>query len=344
MDQQERQNIPDSYGTGKAPIQRSRAPFILALVGILLGTNFITAGFFFGFGQSTATNTQVAPSTSSTSQSAAEPVQAQTPISGLADVIALGKGKSQKGTGIILSSDGYILTNCAVVKDASKLTVTLEAGRSFPAGLVGMDPGSDIAVLKIAANNLVPADYVPSDNVAAGDYLALFPFSAEELAGILVEDGWQLIGGMDRRVFPVDCETGSLLVDESGRLVAFGIAQGGALPISEAIALASELIFYGELNAPASFGMEIDLLDEAQRSYWELPGGVAVTRVAEGGNAQRAGLQPGDVLLNINGAELYDTESYWQAVKSCCDSEFVQVEVYRSGELLHIELLLQPEE
>lgn len=69
-----------------------------------------------------------------------------------------------------------------------------------------------------------------------------------------------------------------------------------------------------------------------------------MTRVAEGGNAQRAGLQPGDVLLSIDGTELQDTESYWSAVKSCRDSEFVQVEIYRSGQRLCIDLLLQPEE
>ena len=206
------------------------------------------------------------------------------------------------------------------------------------------DIDSDVAVLKIAVQGLVPADFVPSDSVAAGDQLSLFPFAApNDLTGVLVEDSRLLIGGMERRIFPVDCGAGSLLVDEEGRLVAFGIEQGGALPISEAIALASELIFYGELNDPASFGMEIALLDDAQRNYWGLPGGVAVARVAEGGNAQRAGLQPGDVLLRIDGTELQDTESYWSAVKSCRDSDFVEVEIYRSGQRLCIELLLSPE-
>ena len=334
------QNNPDSYGTGKAPVKRSRAPFILALLGLLLGTNFITAGFFFDFGQSTAPGTQVSPTVAS--KQPAEPPQV--PVAGLADVIALGDDQRLKGTGIILSSDGYVLTNCAVVEDAERLTVTLDDGRSFIASLVGMDADSDIAVLKIPVRGLIPADYVPSDNVAAGDPLSIFPFATpNDLTGILVEDGRLLIGGMERRVFPVDCGAGSLLVNEEGKLVAFGMEQGGALPISEAISLAGELIFYGELNAPTSFGMEVTQLDEAQRIYWELPGGVAVTRVAEGGNAQQAGLQTGDVLLSINGAELWDTEGYWNAVKSCQGSSLVQMEVYRAGELLRVELFLQPE-
>lgn len=348
MDENNRPEIPDSYGTGKAPTEHSRGPLIIALLGILLGTNFITAGFFFGFGQASkeASSQPAATESISASQDILAVLEdgsgSEDMANGITAVTALSQGQSLEGTGIILSSDGYILTNAAVVEKADSLTVTLNDGRSFAAQIVGMDFGSDIAVVKIGALGLHPADYVQSDNVALGDSLTLFafPFEAEELTRILVEDSQQLIGGMDRRVLQVDCGMGGLLVDENGLLVAFGTRNGDALPISEAVALAGELIFYGELNDPASFGMEIALLDEAQRSYWALPGGVAVTRVAEHGNAERAGLQRGDVLLGIDGMQTTDVESYWRAMQSCCGKETVQMEIYRSGYRLTLELTL----
>lgn len=348
MDDNNRQEIPDSYGTGKAPTEHSRGPLIIALLGILLGTNFLTAGFFFGFGQASkapSSQAATAESTPSSQEILAELEDGSgggEMAEGITAVTALAEGQSHEGTGIILSSDGYILTNAAIVEKADSLTVTLNDGRSFAAQIVGMDQASDVAVVKIGAVGLHPADYAQSDNVALGDSLTLFafPFETEELTRILVEDSQQFIGGMDRRVLRVDCGTGGLLVDENGLLVALGTRYGDALPISEAVALAGELIFYGGLNDPSSFGMEIALLDEAQRSYWALPGGVAIIRVAEDGNAQRAGLQRGDVLLGIDGTAVSNSEDYWQALENCRDRQSVQVEIYRSGSRLTLELFL----
>ncbi len=352
MEEKERQEMPDSYGTGRAPVERSRAPMIVALLGILLGTNLMTAGFFWGLGsgqpalEATADLTEPPPVTQTAPVDLSGEEVLNSMASGLARVTAQQDGQTSSNTGIILSADGYILTNAAALENADALTVTLSDGSSYAANAVGMDPDSDIAVVKIEARDLSPAVYTQSDNVAAGESLTLFtyPFGVTELTEILVEDTQRLIGGIERRVFSVDCCGGSLLVDENGNLVAFGTQKGGALPMSEAIALAGELIFYGSLNHPASFGMEVSQLDEAQRSYWELPGGMVINRVAQEGNADRAGLQAGDVLLSIGGSPVTDAKSYWQAVGDYCQGEKVIVEVYRSGEQLQLELRLSQEE
>ena len=354
MEEKARQEMPDSYGTGRAPVERSRAPMIVALLGILLGTNLMTAGFFLGLG-TRQTATESAPDVSGAEKDATvQPVPADlsgeellnSMSSGLAHVTAREDGQTSSNTGIILSSDGYILTNASALENADDLTVTLSDGSLYTAYTVGMDLTSDIAVLKIEAKNLKPAGYAQSDNVAVGDSLTLlaFPFGTAELTEVLVEDTQRLIGGIERRIFRVDCGGGCLLVNEDGQLVAFGTRGDGALPMSEAIALAGELILYGSLNDPNSFGMEVSQLDEAQRSYWELPGGVVINRVVEEGNADRAGLQAGDVLLSIGGSPVTDTQSYWQAVGDCCQGEKVTVEIYRSGQRLRLELLLEQEE
>ncbi len=340
MEEQRNREMPDYYGTGRPPVKRSRAPLIAALLLLLLGTNLITAGYFLGLGSRQAARTEqyslpAQESTPSETQGTQEELGKEL-VSGLAEITAGDKA----GTGVILSADGYILTNAALTEGQESLSVTLSDGAHYTAVPIGQDLDSDIAVIKISAQGLSPAPYASSDKVAAGDVLSLFP----ELTEIFVQDTQRLWGGLQRRFFCVDCTQGSLLLDESGLLVAFGTQNGGAIPMSEAVALAGELIFYGELESPASFGMEVSQLDEALRSYWELPGGVVISRITQNGNAERAGLQAGDVLLTIGQTPISDMESYWRALEANCQKEKTQVEIYRSGELLDLEIDLSPQE
>ncbi len=333
--------MPDYYGTGRPPVKRSRAPLIVALVLILLGTNLITAGYFLGLGSRQAIQRE---QNSLPSQESAPSDIRETPISDLSSGLAEITAGQKEGTGIILSADGYILTNAALAEGQESLSVTLSDGASYTAVPIGLDLESDIAVIKISAQGLSPAPYALSDKVAAGDVLSLFPFRGTELTEILVQDTQRFWGGLQRRFFSVDCTEGSLLLDKSGLLVAFGTQNGGAIPMSEAVALAGELIFYGELESPSSFGMEVSQLDQAQCSYWELPGGVVISRIAPRGNADRAGLEAGDVLLSMGGHSITDMESYWAALEALHHREETQVQIYRSGELLDLEIDLSPEE
>ncbi len=344
MTQRQPQQMPDSYGTGRPPVEHSRAPLIVALLGVLLGTNLLTAGFFLRIGtQRVTAEPAIQNSPPDTTGSEDEAPESQSPeslwtaaASGFATITA----GDETGTGVILSTNGYILTNAMPLEKGGELIVTLSDGRVYPASTAGVDLTADLAVVKIEAEELTPAAYAPSDSVSIGDSLYLFAggLGGANCIEISVEDSWQNIGGMERRVFRMDCGEGGLLLDGDGQLVAFGTVTGSAIPISEAISLAGELVCYGSLDDPASFGMEVAELDEVQRAYWDLPGGMVINRLTKNGNAEKAGLQVGDVLLSIGGSAVTDMGSYWTAVGGHCRERGIAVEVYRSGERLCLEI------
>lgn len=343
MTQREPQQMPDSYGTGRPPVEHSRAPLIVALLGVLLGTNLLTAGFFLRIGaQRAASEADLAkaqPDTSSSEETPESSSPEELWTAACSGVVTVTAGE-KTGTGIILSSNGYILTNAAPLENAESFFVTLNDGRIYSAVFTGTDQATDLAVVKIDTEELSPAAYAKSDTVAVGDSLYLFPGGLKDggYIEISVADAQERIGGIERRVFRTDCTEGGVLLDSEGRLVAFGTVTGSAIPVSEAISLAGELICYGSLDDPASFGMEVAELDEVQRNYWGLPGGMVINRLTKDGNAEQAGLQVGDVLLSIGGSTVTDTGSYWSAVADHCRESHITVEVYRAGEHLLLEI------
>lgn len=335
--------VPHSYGTGRAPVERSHTFLVVMLLGILLGANLISLGFLSRLGSRQSSVSVGSPSANPSRQPQKDPqeVLSQELRPGLAGIA---QKDGSTAMAVILSEDGYLLSNAATVEAAQDASVTLSDGSSYRFRTVGSDEDSDIAVLKISAEDLSPAPYASSDKVTSGDSLTLFSLlpTGAEMTQVPVQDSQLLLGGLYRRIFTVPCDSGSLFVNEEGDLVAFGIGGNGALPMSEAVALAGELILYGCLNDPNSFGMEVSRMDEAQRSYWGLPQGLLVGRLTEQGNAHRAGVQTGDVLLQVGRYKVSDTESYWKALMEYHREDAVQIFVYRSGVRLELLLELQP--
>jgi Do/DeqQ family serine protease len=233
--------------------------------------------------------------------------------------------RSGTGSGVIYTSDGYILTNNHVIDFADEFEVTLHDNREFKARLVGRDADTDMAVIKIDATNLDAIELSNSDEVKVGEWVLAvgnpFDLSSTVTAGIVSAKGRDIniIKGYspiesfiqtDAAVNPGN--SGGALVDINGRLVGINSAiatptgtyagYSFAIPVNLAKRIADDLIKYGEYRR-AYLGVDIATMDGhlAEQLNMEFTPGVYVAEVLNGGSAAAAGIQSGDVITKING-------------------------------------------
>ncbi len=233
--------------------------------------------------------------------------------------------RSGSGSGVIMTSDGYILTNNHVVDFADEFEVTLHDNREFKARLVGKDENTDMAVIKIDATDLQSIDIGNSDDVKVGEWVLAvgnpFDLTSTVTAGIVSAKGRDIniIKGYspiesfiqtDAAVNPGN--SGGALVDINGRLIGINSAiatptgsfagYSFAIPINLAKRIADDLIKYGEYRR-VYLGVDIATLDGslAQRLKIDFIQGVYVDSIIEGGSASLAGILNGDIITKING-------------------------------------------
>jgi S1-C subfamily serine protease len=262
------------------------------------------------------------------------------------------------GSGFILSADGYVVTNNHVVDDASRVKVVLSDKREFDARVVGRDPNTDIAVLKIEGQGLPVARVGDSDQLETGDWvLALgYPLQLGQTttAGIVSAKG-RNIGIMERNGAPNPLEhyiqtdaainpgnSGGPLIDLQGRVIGVNSAiasttgyyagYGFAVPINLAKRVADDLIRFGVVHRPM-MGVEIRDVTTADAEVFRLPspdGAVVASDPREG--ARAAGLQMGDVIVAIDGRKVNDRGDLMESVMRRAPGETVKVDYIRYGE------------
>jgi serine protease Do len=231
------------------------------------------------------------------------------------------------GSGVIVSPDGYILTNAHVVEGADDVSVSLADRREFTAKVVGADPQTDVAVLKIEATNL-PTLQMPDTMPAVGDLAFAIgnPFSIGQTVtmGIISATGraglnpenYEDFLQTDAAINPGN--SGGALVNTHGELIGINTAilagrSGGnqgigfAIPINMARQVMDQLIKTGKV-VRGYLGTQIQpVTPELARAFkLKSPRGAVLTRIEPGTPAAKAGLQPGDVVLSVNGDEIVD--------------------------------------
>jgi serine protease Do len=257
------------------------------------------------------------------------------------------------GSGVIVTKDGYILTNNHVVDGAGKVEVTMTDGRVFTAKVVGRDAKSDIAVVKVTADNLPTVPLADSDKVEVGDVVLAVgnPFgvgqtvtkgivSATERAGMGIEDFEDFIQ-TDAAINPGN--SGGALVDIDGRLIGINTAilsrSGGsqglgfAVPSDLARNVMRNLIAYGHVTR-GYLGVSIQNVTPALAEEFKLKAaeGALVSEVLPDSPAAKAGMKDGDVVLAFNGKQVTDSLHLRLAVADTKPGSTVPVEVLRNGE------------
>ena len=267
------------------------------------------------------------------------------------------------GSGVIVTKDGYILTNNHVVDGASEVKVTLPDGREFTAKVIGRDPKSDIAVVKISADNLPIVAMADSDKVEVGDVVLAVgnPFgigqtvtkgivSATERGGMGIEDYEDFIQ-TDAAINPGN--SGGALVDITGRLIGINTAilsrsghsegVGFAVPSGLARNVMQSLVAYGHVNR-GFLGVEIQNVTPALADEFKLKDatGALVSEVVPDGPAAKAGLKDGDVILNFNGKKIADSRHLQLTVADTQPGSTVPVEILRNGSAQTVKVTLKP--
>ena len=263
------------------------------------------------------------------------------------------------GSGFIFDERGHILTNHHVIENAVDIRVTLVDGREFPAELVGSDPNSDVAVIRIEGDDLPVAAMGDSDQLKVGDWvLALgsplglrFTVTAGIVSatgraiGILGTGGTQLEAFIQTDAAINPGNSGGPLVDLKGRVVGINSAiqtqtgyfagAGFAIPINLARKFAEDLVAYGVVHRPR-LGVSIGQVTDADAEIYRLPAvtGVEITSVTPGEAADRAGVQMGDVILRINGEPVAGMSELQARIARFQPGEEIELDIARYGSRL----------
>ena len=274
------------------------------------------------------------------------------------------------GSGVMISTDGYILTNNHVVQDAVRdgISVTLDDKRTFDARVVGGDPSTDLAVLKIDADNLPAATIGNSDLVEVGEWvLAIgnpFRLRSTVTAGIvgalsrdvqIINDEYRIESFIQTDAAINRGNSGGALINTSGELIGINTAiatqsgsyqgYGFAVPSNLALKVASDIIEFGEVKR-GLMGVAIQTVDDrmARRLGLETIKGVMISNVSSNSAAGEAGLQPDDVILAVNGISVNEANYLQERVAMYRPHDEIELTIWRSGEVFDQPLVLKERE
>lgn len=271
---------------------------------------------------------------------------------------ATGQGISQ-GTGVVMSADGYIITNAHVIEGSFRADVVLEDGGQYEALLVGSDAATDLAVLKIDAQGLTPAEFGDSDQMEVGDVVVVIgnPMG-EELRGTMTDGILSAINrdmeveGRQMTLLQTTAalntgNSGGALINDMGQVI--GITNmklmaynstveglGFAIPSRTAKTVVDDLIGYGVVKGRPMLGITVRPLTAEERTGRSLDHGLWVEQVEEKSDAWTQGIRTGDVLLSANGVELSVNDDLLELKNALAVGETIQFCLWREGETLDI--------
>lgn len=273
--------------------------------------------------------------------------------------------ESSLGSAVIMSPEGYLLTNNHVTAGADQIVVALKDGRETLARVIGSDPETDLAVLKIDLKDLPSITLGRSDNVAIGDVALAIgnPFGVGQTVtmGIISATGRNQLGlntyedfiQTDAAINPGN--SGGALVDAHGNLVGINTAIlsksngsqgiGFAIPTKLALDVMKNIIEHGQVIR-GWLGIEVQPLTPELAESFGLEGrpGIIVAGIYRDGPAQKAGLQPGDLILSIDGEPASDGRRSMNQVARAKPGETTSIEIMRNGKPMELkaEIGLRP--
>lgn len=260
---------------------------------------------------------------------------------------------ASEGSGIIMSEDGYIITNAHVVEGATSLKVMTSDGETYEAQLVGSDTVTDLAVVKIDATGLTAAEFGSSEDLRVADkVMAIGNPGGHELSSSVTIGYVSALNraisnnttGYTMEYIQTDAainpgNSGGALINEYGQVVGINSAKisatgyeglGFAIPIDTAQPIISDLIQYGYVKDRAVLGISGQFIDSMTGRFYGLPQGEYVAQL-NSSEAQASGLQVGDVITAIDGQQLDSESTLRSAILSKKPGDTVTLQVYRSS-------------
>lgn len=269
------------------------------------------------------------------------------------------------GSGIIISADGYIVTNNHVIEGAKTIKVILNNSKEYDASIVGADPKTDLAVLKIEASDLPAAVIGDSDALEAGERcVAIGNPLGQDLAGSLTQG---IISALNRTLtvdnvnytlLQTDAainpgNSGGALVNVYGEVIGINTVKigssqieglGFAIPSNNAKPVIEDLINYGYVKGRPQIGVTLIYVTEQEARYYNIPAsGLFVSDVSAGSGAAAAGVRKGDVILKCNGEAVKSSEEINAIRDKFKAGDTITLTVNRDGTLLDIDVTLTEE-
>lgn len=270
------------------------------------------------------------------------------------------------GSGVIIASDGYIVTNNHVIKDAVSVTVTLNDNREYVAEIVGIDANTDLAVLKIASDKPLPAmTFANSDHLRLGEWVLAvgnpFNLTSTVTAGIVSAKGRNINIIDNQSAIEAFIQTdaavnpgnsGGALINTSGELIGINTAisthtgsyegYSFAIPANIVSKVVNDMITYGVVQR-AYLGVSIANINQAlkEREGFDLNQGVYISDLSPKGAAMDAGLKKGDIIVNAGGKTVQKTAELLEIIGSRRPGDKLLIEVVRNGKHKSFQLTLK---
>ena len=287
-------------------------------------------------------------------------------IDSVVSISSMTSSGTSSGTGIIMSSDGYVITNHHVITGALVISVLTNDNQEYEAALVGSDEMSDLAVLKIDARGLQAAEFGDSSKLRVGDsVVAIGDPLGVQLRGTMTNG---IISAINRDLTVGDRtmtliqtnaalnngNSGGPLINCYGQVIGINTVKmssyytatasveglGFAIPISVAKPIIDELIENGYVAGRPAIGISGDSLPSYYRTYYRLPDGVYVTSVNEGSDAKAKGIREGDIVTAINGERISSIDELNTVKNQYAAGDEVTLTVYRSGTYYEVTVTL----
>jgi len=280
------------------------------------------------------------------------------------------------GTGVLVSPDGYIITNAHVVDNALEVVVTLPGGKSYDSQVVGVDNPSDIALVKIEDENLPFAELGDSDKlivgewaVALGNPLGLFDVNhkptatAGIISGTNMDFGVKEAGHVYQDMVQTDASinpgnSGGPLVNALGEVIGIStfimtgsnyssgsIGIGFAIPINRVKEVAEDLKKYGKVERSYTTGVHVQCIDSVMQRYFSLPTfeGAIITDVEKQSSGEKAGLKVGDVIMEVDGKKITSAKDIFRVIDEGLHKvgDIIILKILRQNNAMELQLILE---
>ncbi|HOI92639.1 MAG TPA: trypsin-like peptidase domain-containing protein, partial [Candidatus Rifleibacterium sp.] len=259
--------------------------------------------------------------------------------------------KRGNGSGVLISPEGHLLTNEHVIADADEIQVKLNNGKSFKATIIGKDTLTDLAVLKIEADNALP--HIPigdSSTMRVGEWVIAignpFGLGMTVTTGVISAINRDLSVDRNRSykdLIQTDASinpgnSGGALINSRGELIGintaiipYGQGIGFAIPVNRAKRIVGDLMAYGKVKK-AFLGVTVQRITPDLAKYFEIPEeGVLITDVAKDSSAEKARLAPGDVILEIDGKKIRNPSDFQEGIDDHRVGDKVSIKIFRKG-------------
>ncbi|MCI8776475.1 MAG: trypsin-like serine protease [Oscillospiraceae bacterium] len=277
------------------------------------------------------------------------------------------------GTGIVMTSDGYVITNAHVISDstygvASNISVVMSDEKKYDATIIGCDSDTDIAVLKVDATGLATAEFGNSDDLRVGELVIAIgnPLGFELFGSVTCG----IVSALNRDITVNDKQmnliqtdaainsgnSGGPLINSYGQVIGINSAKmssnysensasveglGFAIPMTQAKSIIDDLINYNYVPGRPQLGIRATDIDEATSSLYNMPVGVFVRTVTPGGAADVANIEAGDIIIGINGEAISTSEELNKIKNQFKAGDVIKLTIYRNGKDIDIDVTLQ---